>query len=149
MKLSDLRNKYKGKTCIPRENFSGRNADKPFEFISDKDLVDKINSKEYKLHPKLPIIISFDGKEIYDIRDNFKCIIRHSTGRQRIAVSGYKGKHYVHIIVAEAWSKRIIKDNENVHHIDFNRNNNSYENLIIIEREKHDRIHLYTKKNIR
>lgn len=148
MKLSDLRSKYKIKTCIPKQNFGGRNADKPFEFISDKELIKKINSKKYKLHPELPIIVNENGTEFYDIRDNFKCIIRHATGRQRqqIKVSGYEGKHFVHRIVAETWSKRIVKDNEDVHHIDFNRNNNSYENLIIIEREKHERIHLYTRK---
>lgn len=58
------------------------------------------------------------------------------------------GMVYEHILVAEEMLGRLLKDKEVVHHIDENRDNNSYENLIVFKNvAEHTRFHIYKRHN--
>lgn len=58
----------------------------------------------------------------------------------------WKGFVYEHILVAERDLKRPIKDNEDVHHLDFNRANNTPSNLIVLEKSQHTKLHMHYRK---
>jgi len=51
------------------------------------------------------------------------------------------GKYYEHILVVEKHLKRILKDNETVHHINEIKNDNRIENLFVCSRSQHDKAH--------
>lgn len=51
------------------------------------------------------------------------------------------GYVYEHIIIAEEDLGRQIKNDEDVHHLDFNKRNNSPENLIVLPGPHHHRLH--------
>jgi hypothetical protein len=52
-----------------------------------------------------------------------------------------------HRFVAEAVIGRKLKENEVVHHIDTNKLNNSPENLVVLTRDKHAKIHFTMRRN--
>lgn len=136
-----LRRYYPVKQELPKLD---RNSDKPFIHLCDDELLKKFNSKEFKLHPIYPILTNRNGTEMYDIRDGFKTIIRNHINdkkRKGCKIRGYKGEIPVYHIVAEAWNKRLLLENENIHHIDFNKNNNDYTNLLMIDKIKHRHLH--------
>lgn len=54
---------------------------------------------------------------------------------------GYKGYVYEHILVAEEKLKRELHKNEVVHHLDGNRSNNRIENLLVLDRGQHTKLH--------
>lgn len=115
--------------------------------LSDSELLKKLNSDKFKLHPVYPIIINHNGEDIYDIRDNFKIIVKkgnvqHSATRKRKAcmVSGY-GSRILSKLVAEAWYGKVVKDDESVHHKDHDRDNDDYRNLEILNKDEHKRLH--------
>ena len=58
----------------------------------------------------------------------------------------WKGFVYEHILVAERDLKRPIKDDEDVHHLDFNRANNTPSNLIVLEKSQHTKLHTHYRK---
>ena len=58
------------------------------------------------------------------------------------------GYIYEHIAIAESRLGRSIRDNEEVHHLDSNRENNLPSNLIVLERPQHQRLHSWLDKNI-
>jgi len=60
--------------------------------------------------------------------------------------SGYKGYVYEHIAVAEEMLGRELKEGEEIHHLDFNRSNNRYENLLILSEQMHARLHGWLAK---
>ena len=58
----------------------------------------------------------------------------------------WKGYVYEHIIIAEEDYGRQIKDNEVVHHLDMDRSNNSPNNLIILDKKSHNKIHKWINR---
>jgi|ERR1035437_84996 hypothetical protein len=59
----------------------------------------------------------------------------------------WNGYIYEHIVVAEKDLGRIIRDDEEVHHLDFNRHNNSPENLLVLTSSSHKKLHLWLRNN--
>lgn len=55
----------------------------------------------------------------------------------------WKGYVYEHIVVAEKYGRRPLKDDEIVHHLDGIRDNNQYNNLLVLTREQHGRLHAW------
>ena len=52
---------------------------------------------------------------------------------------------YEHIVVFERFTKRHIKSDEDIHHLDGNRANNRIENLLAIEHGQHTKLHNWLK----
>lgn len=128
----------------PVNDFKDENVQ--ISHISDIEMIDRINSGELKLHPIYPIIVNYNGTELYDIRDNFRIIVSNANKRSRkrktCCVLGY-GRKILARIVAESWYNRILNDDESVHHIDNNRDNDDYRNLQILDNIKHLELHGY------
>lgn len=62
----------------------------------------------------------------------------------------YCGTHgwvYEHIFLMERELGRILKDGEQVHHLDGNRGNNRLENLVVISQGHHVRIHKWMERS--
>lgn len=55
----------------------------------------------------------------------------------------WKGFVYEHILVAEKYLNRKIRDEEVVHHLDGNRSNNRRENLLVLEHSQHGKLHFW------
>jgi hypothetical protein len=55
--------------------------------------------------------------------------------------TGYEGYVYEHIIVAEHMLGRSLRQNEVVHHLDFDRSNNLMLNLLVLETTQHTKLH--------
>lgn len=65
----------------------------------------------------------------------------------RAAVKSSRWKGYVaeHIVVAEKEFGRALRDDEEVHHLDENKSNNSPSNLIILPKKSHTMLHKFFK----
>lgn len=61
--------------------------------------------------------------------------------------NGLAGYVYEHIFVAERKLKRKLEDNEVVHHIDFDRSNNCWPNLLVLDRGMHAKLHSGLERN--
>lgn len=59
----------------------------------------------------------------------------------------WAGYVYEHIVIAEERLGRSINGNEEVHHLDQNRENNLPSNLIVLEKPQHQRLHSWLDKN--
>lgn len=57
----------------------------------------------------------------------------------------WNGYVYEHIVIAEDFMRRRLNENEVVHHLDGNRSNNRTENLIVLERSQHTKLHVWLK----
>lgn len=57
--------------------------------------------------------------------------------------ANWVGYVYEHTVVAESILGREIKDNEVVHHLDGNRKNNRYPNLLVLEKSQHGKLHVW------
>lgn len=57
----------------------------------------------------------------------------------------WRGYVYEHIVVAEKDLGRAIREDEDVHHLDFNRQNNSPENLLVLPGVSHGKLHMWLK----
>lgn len=55
----------------------------------------------------------------------------------------WKGYVYEHIAIAEELLGRKLKEDEIVHHMDCNRSNNRHENLLVLNRSQHMKLHLW------
>lgn len=55
---------------------------------------------------------------------------------------------YKHRVIAEKLLGRKLATNEFVHHIDLDRKNNEYSNLLVIDRRSHSRLHLFLRLQI-
>lgn len=74
------------------------------------------------------------------------------TGYKRVKVSidgnGTLRNRYVHVIVFEAFSGWTVTGGYQIHHIDRNTHNNSYDNLLMLDIATHRALHqLFTKGN--
>lgn len=58
----------------------------------------------------------------------------------------WEGYVYEHIIVAELMLGRPLRENEDVHHIDFNVQNNLPENLLVLEHGQHRKLHNFINR---
>lgn len=58
----------------------------------------------------------------------------------------WKGWIYEHILVAESLIGRRLNPNECVHHLDCDKTNNSPDNLLVIDRGQHAKIHTWIEK---
>ena len=57
-----------------------------------------------------------------------------------------RGYVYEHQLVAEMMLGRYLKENEVVHHIDFNKTNNESSNLIVLTNSEHVKLHHFLKE---
>lgn len=58
----------------------------------------------------------------------------------------WEGYVYEHIVIAEEDYGRFLTENEEVHHLDLDRSNNSPSNLIILEKRSHRKLHKWIEK---
>ncbi|WP_018924402.1 HNH endonuclease [Salsuginibacillus kocurii] len=58
-----------------------------------------------------------------------------------------QGYIYEHIYIMEQMKGRYIKEDEHVHHLDTNNLNNHHENLILIEKGQHTKLHNYYRRH--
>lgn len=74
--------------------------------------------------------------------------------KERSLCNGYVRNHtnnettYEHRDVAEEIIGRKLRSEEDVHHLDGNRSNNSPENLLVLETTQHAKLHSWLDKNI-
>ena len=61
----------------------------------------------------------------------------------RAMKGNWDGYVYEHIVVAEKMIGRPLKDDECIHHLDFNRSNNRQDNLIVLLKSQHSKLHLW------
>lgn len=74
-------------------------------------------------------------------------ILKYSPSHHRaIRSGGDKGYVYEHILIAEKTIKRKLLPDEEVHHLDFNRSNNSPGNLIVLSSESHVKLHAWLRR---
>lgn len=90
--------------------------------------------------------ITADGKLLSVCRETpiFKKFRDNGKGYYQTEINGKE--YYLHRLLAISFNKNkekaeIIKNGGEVHHIDFNRNNNNLGNLCIVSKEKHQAIH--------
>jgi transposase-like protein len=62
--------------------------------------------------------------------------------------SGEKTHVYEHHVIAEEMLNRELRNNEEVHHLDKNRSNNSPDNLLVLDKDQHVKLHSWLDKNI-
>ena len=71
--------------------------------------------------------------------------IRNTTNHPKAFGNGRGRYVYEHVLVAERTIGRRLRDDESVHHLDGNRQNNRPENLEVLTDENHARIHNATR----
>jgi len=59
--------------------------------------------------------------------------------------NGLAGYVYEHIYVAERSMHRRLRPEEDVHHMDLDRSNNSWDNLLVLENTQHGKLHGFLK----
>lgn len=70
--------------------------------------------------------------------------IKRKMPQERSSYEKYLGKHY-HRYIMEQYLGRKLRVDEVVHHIDGDKQNNTLENLQVVSRSEHSRIHILTK----
>jgi hypothetical protein len=58
----------------------------------------------------------------------------------------WEGYVYEHIFVVEETIGRHLTENEVVHHLDGDRSNNRYKNLLVMTRGEHTKLHMWLRK---
>lgn len=53
----------------------------------------------------------------------------------------WKGWIYEHVVIAEESIGRYLREDEVVHHLDFNRSNNRSSNLLVLSKSQHSKLH--------
>jgi hypothetical protein len=53
---------------------------------------------------------------------------------------------YEHILVAEKMLGRFLQEDEQIHHLDFNRMNNKKQNILVLKKGMHTRLHNWIDK---
>lgn len=70
-------------------------------------------------------------------------VIYYPEHPRAMSSDNWRGFVYEHIAVAEKYLGRAIRNNEVVHHLDQDRANNRHENLLVIERTQHRKLHVW------
>lgn len=73
--------------------------------------------------------------------NGYRCVLRPDHPR-----SMHTGYVYEHILVAEKYLGRNLNNNEVVHHLDLDRSNNRKENLLVLEKSQHGKLHYWLKQ---
>lgn len=60
--------------------------------------------------------------------------------------ANWEGYVYEHVYLIETSLGRLLRDDEEVHHLDGNKANNRLENLIVLEKSMHLRLHKWIEK---
>ena len=127
------------KTMIDKFQKSGK-------FYFDNGWIVIVNANKYNNYTSSPKVRMAYNKELENIPDRLK---KFAT---EVEAEDYKPNYiksnstYKHIVIAEGFLKRKLKDNEVVHHIDENPSNNEPSNLAVMDRDKHIALH---KKEIK
>lgn len=144
--LTNIRRLYPLNKPLKKLNKSNNYNKNNYTYITDNEILCKINSGSFKKHPIYPIIVKYNGKEVYDLRDNLKLEIKRNKQGSKICTVLGLGKFMISRITAESWYNKLISKQENVHHKDENKDNNYFKNLEIINKKKHDALHNQKKK---
>ena len=124
----DNYNKFKSKErCICRKCSAPKNLEK------------SRGNKKGKKYPHLQGNKSHNWKGGRRI-DGAGYVLVHTNCTNRINKSGWSSYEKEHKLVVEQYFKRKLKDNEVVHHIDGNRQNNKIENLAVLPSHLHHKI---------
>lgn len=59
----------------------------------------------------------------------------------------WKGYVYEHVVIAEKFLNRALRDNEVVHHLNSDRSDNREKNLLVLERSQHGKLHAWLNEN--
>jgi hypothetical protein len=63
-----------------------------------------------------------------------------------MTTNNWKGYVYEHILNASEDIGRPLREDEEVHHLDFNRSNNNTKNLLVLHKFSHGRLHKWLEK---
>lgn len=77
------------------------------------------------------------------VLNGYRLVYNPDRPRAMHNTSGYDGYVYEHIEVAEKYLGRSLTGGEIVHHLDGNRANNRHENLLVLLRSQHARLHAW------
>lgn len=126
------KNKAKCPDCLEKEKINIKNIKR------DKILINRQNNiKKYKID-KSPYK-EFDN--VYVNSDSFDDIYLYLTKHDENNKIIKRYKVYLYRFNIEFTMKRKLSENEVVHHIDFNHFNNDINNLIVVTRDIHNKIH--------
>lgn len=101
-----------------------------------------MRQREVYKHPTLPIsVIRTNRNKTIKIVDNVRCVeLRMFYGKYPYCV--FEEQAYtVHRLIYESYSGELVKDGHDIHHVNFNRKDYSFENLISLPKEVHQKIH--------
>lgn len=102
--------------------------------------------RDTALHQETGYIVTRDGHVLTKNSHKYKKTYFTKGGYERVRVGVNKNK-YLHVMVFEAFSGwKVNTKYYEVHHIDQNPKNNSYENLIMLDKVTHKLIHMLTPK---
>lgn len=91
------------------------------------------------------IMVSRDGKLIFNKYTN-QIYTQSSVGKKRaypMVGIHFRGRsaEYVHYVVALAWFPEKLGPDKQIHHVDRDPNNNSVDNLVVLDKEAHKKLH--------
>lgn len=102
--------------------------------------------RDTALHEQTGYIVTRSGHVLTKNTHRIKKTYYTAGGYERVRVGVNKNK-LVHVMVFEAFSGWAVNTKYyEVHHIDRNPKNNSYENLIMLDKPTHKLIHMLTPK---
>jgi len=70
---------------------------------------------------------------------------RRKTSQERVSYEKFLGRHYHRYLIEQSLGRKLQSD-EVVHHIDGNKQNNSLDNLKVMSRSEHSKIHYLMRK---
>jgi hypothetical protein len=86
------------------------------------------------------------GKErVLKEKEIYPCIDKNGYFRIMLSKNKDKKRFYIHELVARAFCKN-YKEGKIIHHIDYNKTNNFFQNLYICDRKEHRTIHNLTDR---
>lgn len=94
-------------------------------------------------HPTLPlIVVKTDKNKKIKIIDSIRIVELFIEYGDKYPSIVFDGKIYkVHTIIAESYAGRTLRESENIHHINHNRYDYDFDNLIILNKKLHEEIH--------
>lgn len=101
--------------------------------------------KEVYNHPTLPIaVVKTTYRQKIKIIDKIRAVelteyYEKDSPYPKVMIDGVSKS--IHRLVVEAYSGELIKENQNVHHCDNNKDNYDFNNLIILNKKLHEELH--------